>query len=62
MNQCQECVRLNWPKNNQPLYAVNGKSLCWSHAQLEKKREADMVAPSFDRLIERLRLHCQNNP
>jgi hypothetical protein len=35
MEMCAECNRLGWPENNQPRYGLNGRILCWTHAQLE---------------------------
>jgi hypothetical protein len=31
---CDECARIGWPQNRQPRYGIEGRSLCWTHAQL----------------------------
>jgi hypothetical protein len=31
---CEECERLSWSQNDQPRYGIEGRCLCWTHAQL----------------------------
>ena len=36
---CEECDRLGWP-TRQALHTIDGRVLCWTHAQLAEKEKS----------------------